>query len=228
MENKRILIVDDESDICEILRYNLEKAGYSADISLSAEDALLRGLSSYDLILLDVMMEGISGFQLAEMMKKNPGTASIPVIFITVKDREEDIVHGLETGAYDYIRKPFSVKEVVLRVGSVFRKVANQSERTDTITHGCLSIDTNSKKAFIDGKGVDLTRNEFEILLLLASNPGTVYSREEILKKVWPEDVIVIGRTVDVNITHLRKKLGDTAGKWVTTRHGYGYCFEIQ
>lgn len=225
MENKRILIVDDESDICEILKFNLEKAGYSADISSSAEDALLRGLSAYDLILLDVMMEGISGFQLAEMMKKNPGTASVPVIFITARDSEEDVIRGLESGACDYIRKPFSIREVVLRVTSVLKRTSAGTD--NTITRGGLRIDVKGKKVSIDGNPIELTRNEFEILLLLASNPGTVFSREDILKKVWPEDVIVIGRTVDVNITHLRKKLGDS-GKYISTRHGYGYRFDIQ
>lgn len=225
MEKKRILVVDDEKDICDILKYNLEAAGYETETRCSAEDALLQGLSGFDLVLLDVMMEGISGFQLAEMMGKNPSTASIPIIFITAKDKEEDVVRGLEAGAYDYIRKPFSVKEVVLRAGSVLRRSAPADDSANYLSFGPLSIDTAGKKVILDGTPIELTKNEFEILSLLATHPGTVFSRDEILKKVWPEDVIVIGRTVDVNITHLRKKLGE-AGKWISTRHGYGYCFE--
>lgn len=227
MEKKRILIVDDENDLCDILKYNLEAAGYEAATRCSAEDALLKGLSGYDLVLLDVMMEGISGFQLADMMRNNPATSSIPIIFITAKDNEEDVIRGLETGAYDYIRKPFSVREVILRVGSVLRRTCREETPSDILVYGRLSIDTAGKKAMIDGKPVDLTKNEFEILTLLASHPGAVFSREEILKKVWPEDVIVIERTVDVSITHLRRKLGEE-GKYIYTRHGYGYCFECQ
>ena len=222
---KKILVVDDEADICNILKFNLDKAGYETATALSAEDALMRGIIGYDLVLLDVMMEGISGFQMAQMMKKNPESAKIPVIFITAKDTEEDTLKGFELGADDYIAKPFSVREVVSRVNAVLRRVGSASSDPSRLSYKTLTLDMNGKKAIVDGNDAELTKTEFEVLRILVSDIGHVFSRDEILGKVWPDDVVVLGRTVDVNITRLRKKLGKY-GNNISTRHGYGYCFE--
>lgn len=222
---KKILVVDDEADICNILKFNLDKAGYETATALSAEDALMRGIIGYDLVLLDVMMEGISGFQMAQMMKKNPESAKIPIIFITAKDTEEDTLKGFELGADDYIAKPFSVREVVSRVNAVLRRVGSASSDPSRLSYKTLMLDMNGKKAIVDGNDAELTKTEFEVLRILVSDIGHVFTRDEILGKVWPDDVVVLGRTVDVNITRLRKKLGKY-GNNISTRHGYGYCFE--
>lgn len=222
---KKILVVDDEADICNILKFNLDKAGYETATALSAEDALMRGIIGYDLVLLDVMMEGISGFQMAQMMKKNPESAKIPIIFITAKDTEEDTLKGFDLGADDYIAKPFSVREVVSRVNAVLRRVGSSSSDPARLSYKTLTLDMNGKKALVDGYDTELTKTEFEILRILVSDIGHVFTRDEILGKVWPDDVVVLGRTVDVNITRLRKKLGKY-GNNISTRHGYGYCFE--
>lgn len=222
---KKILVVDDEADICNILKFNLDKAGYETTTALSAEDALMRGIIGYDLVLLDVMMEGISGFQMAQMMKKNPESAKIPIIFITAKDTEEDTLKGFDLGADDYIAKPFSVREVVSRVNAVLRRVGSASSAPSRLSYKTLTLDMNGKKAIVDGNDAELTKTEFEVLRILVSDIGHVFTRDEILGKVWPDDVVVLGRTVDVNITRLRKKLGKY-GNNISTRHGYGYCFE--
>ena len=223
---KRILIVDDEEDICNILSFNLEKAGYDTRIVHSAEEALTSGVNGYDLILLDIMMEGISGLKMAEMMKKNPDTAKIPIIFISAKDTEDDTVNGLNIGADDYIAKPFSIREVLSRVAAVLRRTSSTADaKHNTLNYKSLVMDLDRKSVSVDGEGIDLTKTEFEILHLLFANSPHVYSREEILSKIWSDDVIVLGRTVDVNITRLRKKIGEY-GKCVVPRHGYGYCFE--
>ena len=223
---KRILIVDDEEDICNILSFNLEKAGYDTRIVHSAEEALTSGVNGYDLILLDIMMEGISGLKMAEMMKKNPDTAKIPIIFISAKDTEDDTVNGLNIGADDYIAKPVSIREVLSRVAAVLRRTSSTADaKHTTMNYKSLVMDLDRKSVSVDGEGIDLTKTEFEILHLLFANSPHVYSREEILSKIWSDDVIVLGRTVDVNITRLRRKIGEY-GKCVVTRHGYGYCFE--
>ena len=223
---KRILIVDDEEDICNILSFNIEKAGYDTRIVHSAEEALTSGVNGYDLILLDIMMEGISGLKMAEMMKKNPDTAKIPIIFISAKDTEDDTVNGLNIGADDYIAKPFSIREVLSRVAAVLRRTSSTADaKHNTLNYKSLVMDLDRKSVSVDGEGIDLTKTEFEILHLLFANSPHVYSREEILSKIWSDDVIVLGRTVDVNITRLRRKIGEY-GKCVVTRHGYGYCFE--
>lgn len=185
----------------------------------------MRGIIGYDLVLLDVMMEGISGFQMAQMMKKNPESAKIPIIFITAKDTEEDTLKGFDLGADDYIAKPFSVREVVSRVNAVLRRVGSASSDSARLSYKTLTLDMNGKKALVDGNDTELTKTEFEILRILVSDIGHVFTRDEILGKVWPDDVVVLGRTVDVNITRLRKKLGKY-GNNISTRHGYGYCFE--
>lgn len=232
MEPKRIIVVDDEPDICDILKFNLDKAGYITDVSHSAEDALTRDLSGYNLALLDVMLEGMSGFSLAEIMRKNPLTSSVPIIFITARDTEEDTLRGFGIGGDDYICKPFSIREVIARVNAVLNRAGHTSVETvkqrderGVIGFKSLAIDTAKCVATVDGQRIELTRTELEILRLLLENQPKVFSREEILERVWPDDVIVLGRTVDVNITRLRKKIGKY-GKCIVTRHRYGYCFD--
>ncbi len=227
MNNYRILVVDDEEDLCEILKFNLEIEGYDVDTANSAEEALKLDLPKYNLLLLDVMMGEISGFKMARMLKKNPETANIPIIFITAKDTENDTITGFNLGADDYISKPFSLREVQARVKAVLRRTGanGTEEKPQLLQYQGLSIDVEKKKVCIDTQEVALTKKEFEILLLLMQNKGRVFSRENILNKVWQDEVYVLDRTIDVNITRLRKKIG-AYGKYIVTRLGYGYCFE--
>ena len=228
----KILVVDDEQDICEILQYNLENEGYEVDVANSAEEALQLPLADYALILLDVMMGEMSGFQMARWLKDVPDTAAIPIIFITALDDEDNMVKGLNIGGDDYIAKPLSMKEVKARVKAVLRRSAstnkpNESskEQADTILYEGITLCLDSKTATLDGNDLPLTRLEFELLLLLLQNPNRVFPREELLKRCWPQDAYVLDRTVDVNITRLRKKLG-SYGNQIKTRIGYGYIFE--
>ena len=227
MNNYRILVVDDEEDLCEILKFNLEIEGYDVDTANSAEEALKLDLPKYNLLLLDVMMGEISGFKMARMLKKNPETANIPIIFITAKDTENDTITGFNLGADDYISKPFSLREVQARVKAVLRRTGanGTEEKPQLLQYQGLSIDVEKKKVCIDAQEVALTKKEFEILLLLMQNKGRVFSRENILSKVWQDEVYVLDRTIDVNITRLRKKIG-AYGKYIVPRLGYGYCFE--
>ena len=227
MNNYRILVVDDEEDLCEILKFNLEIEGYDVDTANSAEEALKLDLPKYNLLLLDVMMGEISGFKMARMLKKNPETANIPIIFITAKDTENDTITGFNLGADDYKSKPFSLREVQARVKAVLRRTSTNGaeEKPQLLQYQGLSIDIEKKKVCIDAQEVALTKKEFEILLLLMQNKGRVFSREDILSKVWQDEVYVLDRTIDVNITRLRKKIG-AYGKYIVTRLGYGYCFE--
>ena len=173
------------------------------------------------------MMGEISGFKMARMLKKNPETANIPIIFITAKDTENDTITGFNLGADDYISKPFSLREVQARVKAVLRRTSTNGaeEKPQLLQYQGLSIDIEKKKVCIDAQEVALTKKEFEILLLLMQNKGRVFSREDILSKVWQDEVYVLDRTIDVNITRLRKKIG-AYGKYIVTRLGYGYCFE--
>ena len=228
MNDYRILVVDDEEDLCEILKFNLEMEGYQVDTANSAEEALKLDLPSYNLLLLDVMMGEISGFKMASMMKKNKDTAGIPIIFITAKDTENDTITGFNLGADDYMSKPFSLREVIMRVKAVLRRTANvQTREQEQLQYRDLVIDIPKKKVTISGEEISLTKKEFEILLLLLQNQGRVFSREDILAKVWHDEVYVLDRTIDVNITRLRKKIGNY-GKYIVTRLGYGYCFECE
>ena len=229
MNDYRILVVDDEEDLCEILKFNLENEGYQVDTATSAEEALKMNLPQYHLLLLDVMMGEISGFRMANMLKKEKETAHIPIIFITAKDTENDTITGFNIGADDYISKPFSIREVMVRVKAVLRRTASSTPTKDeeTLAYKGLTINFSKKKVCIDGNEISLTKKEFEILTLLLQNKGRVFSREDILAKVWQEEVFVLDRTIDVNITRLRKKLGEY-GKYIVTRLGYGYCFECE
>ena len=234
----KILVVDDEQDICEILQYNLETEGYEVMTAYSAEEALLFPLHEFSLILLDVMMGEMSGFQMARRLKDSPATAKIPIIFITALDGEDNLVKGLNIGGDDYIAKPLSMKEVKARVRAVLRRTLNQGDRArdslDTSDHGPvplihgyegITLDLNAKTVTLDGEELICTKLEFELLSFFLQHPGRVYSREDLLKYCWPQDVLVLDRTVDVNITRLRKKIG-RYGKQIKTRVGYGYYFE--
>lgn len=220
--NARILVLDDEEDICAILKFNLSKEGYEVVTANSAEEALTLDIASFNLLLLDVMMGGMSGFELTGKLKTDPKTAGVPVIFITARDTEDDAVEGLDLGADDYISKPFSIREVVSRVKAVLRRTAAIPDASTGIF-----IDDEKKVVTVDGAAVALTRIEYEIFRLLFTNKGKVFPREDILSKVWPDDVIVTDRTVDVNITRLRKKIGEY-GNRIVSRHGFGYLYEEQ
>lgn len=220
--NARILVVDDEEDICAILKFNLSKEGYEVVTANSAEEAQTLDIASFNLLLLDVMMGGMSGFELTGKLKTDPKTAGVPVIFITARDTEDDAVEGLDLGADDYISKPFSIREVVSRVKAVLRRTAAIPDASTDIF-----IDDEKKVVTVDGAAVALTRIEYEIFRLLFTNKGKVFPREDILSKVWPDDVIVTDRTVDVNITRLRKKIGEY-GNRIVSRHGFGYLYEEQ
>lgn len=239
MTDRRILVVDDEEDLCEILKFNLEMEGYTVDTAHSAEEALTMNPGSYHLLLLDVMMGEISGFRLANMLRKEPETATIPIIFITARDTENDTVTGFNLGADDYIAKPFAIREVLARVKAVIRRTStiqtvSSADGSDgakgtaayanRLAYETLVLDTELKQVTIDGLPIALTKKELEILALLLAHPGHVFSREAILSTVWEDDVLVLDRTVDVNITRLRKKIGKY-GKYIVTRQGYGYCF---
>lgn len=225
----RILVVDDEQDLCEILQYNLETEGYEVHTANSAEEALSLPLETFNLILLDVMMGEMSGFQMALKMKENPVTAHVPIIFITALEGEDSLVRGLNIGADDYMVKPLSVREVKARIKAVLRRSAKpESERVakqDNYTFQGLTLNRDAKSASIDGEPVALTKLEFEMLSLLLKNMGKAFSREEMLDHCWPKDAIVLDRTVDVNINRLRKKIGPY-GKYIKTRVGFGYTFE--
>ena len=229
MNDYRILVVDDEEDLCEILKFNLENEGYEVDTANSAEEALKMNISSYHLLLLDVMMGEISGFKMANLLKKDKKTAQVPIIFITAKDTENDTVTGFNLGADDYISKPFSLREVIARVKAVLRRTATSDteKAPEQLCYQSLVIDITKKKVSIDSEEVPLTKKEFEILFLLLQNKGRVFSREDILSRIWSDEVYVLDRTIDVNITRLRKKIG-TYGKRIVTRLGYGYCFETE
>lgn len=231
----KILVIDDEQDICEILQYNLDTEGYEVETANSAEEALrLIAISVPDLILLDVMMGDMSGFQMARKLKEDNSTAQIPIIFTTALDDEDNIVKGLNIGADDYIAKPLSIKEVKARVKAVLRRrTPTLSPRVSEIKVGQsnevayqeLVLNTESKTATLAGNDLALTKLEFELLSLLLQHPGKVFGRNDLLERCWPRDVFVLDRTVDVNITRLRKKIGPY-GKQIKTRIGYGYCFE--
>ena len=229
MDNYRILVVDDEEDLCEILKFNLENEGYEVDTANSAEEALKMDLPQYHLLLLDVMMGEISGFRMANMLKKDKKTAQIPIIFITAKDTENDTITGFNLGADDYISKPFSLREVMVRVKAVLRRTSSvfPAQKEELLEYKGLNLNIPQKKVSIDGTEVALTKKEFEILMLFLQNKGRVFSREDILSKVWHDEVCVLDRTIDVNITRLRKKIGEY-GKRIVTRLGYGYCFECE
>lgn len=225
--NYRILVVDDEQDLCEILKFNLETDGYTVEMANSAEEALDMNIESFNLLLLDVMMGGMSGFALAKQLKAEPATKDIPIIFLTARDTENDTVTGFNLGADDYISKPFSIREVLVRVRAVLRRTAehNGVPQSNVISYQGLELNLDKKTVSIDGEDIPFTKTEFEILHLLLDEKGRVFSRQELIDRIWPKDVLVLDRTVDVNITRLRKKIGRFS-KCIVTRLGFGYYFD--
>lgn len=230
MATERILIVDDEETLCEVLKINLENEGYDVDTALSAEEALLLDLKKYSLILLDIMMGEISGIKMAKMLKADITTADIPIIFCTARDTEDDMVMGLNLGADDYIMKPYTIRNVIARVKSVLRRTSGQKTVTTTIekpnklkVEG-LHLDLEFKRCVVDGEEVKLARKEFELLGYLIFHRGKICSREQILNRIWSNEVVVLDRTIDVNITRLRSKIGKY-GSYIVTRSGFGYGF---
>lgn len=233
MEAKRILIVDDEETLCEVLKINLENEGYDVDIAFSAEQALTLYLQSYSLILLDVMLGEISGIKMAKMLKLNVNTADIPIIFCTARDTEDDMVMGLEIGADDYIMKPYTVRNVIARVKSVLRRSSNShkdssstttTEKSHILQVNGLQLNLEFKRCLIDGVEIKMTRKEFELLAFLITHRGQICSRDQILSSVWSDEVVVLDRTIDVNITRVRSKIGEY-GSYIVTRSGFGYGF---
>ena len=229
MKTERILIVDDEETLCEVLKLNLENEGYDVDIAFSAEQALTYDLKTYSLILLDIMMGEISGIKMAKMLKADISTAEIPIIFCTARDTEDDMIMGLNLGADDYIMKPYTVRNVIARVKSVLRRTSThknqeETEKANVLKIDGLVLDMEFMSCSIDGTEVKLNRKEFELLVYLISHRGKICSREQILNDVWTDDVIVVDRTIDVNITRLRSKIGKYSS-YIITRSGYGYGF---
>ena len=230
MATERILIVDDEETLCEVLQLNLENEGYDVDIALSAEEALTYNLQDYSLILLDIMMGEISGIKMARMLKADVTTADIPIIFCTARDTEDDMVMGLNIGADDYIMKPYTIRNVIARVKSVLRRTsshklaAKPTEKPNVLQIEGLKLDLEFKRCTVDGEEVKLARKEFELLVYLVLHRGKICSREQILSSVWSDEVVVLDRTIDVNITRLRSKIG-AYGSYIVTRSGFGYGF---
>ena len=230
MASERILIVDDEETLCEVLKINLENEGYDVDIAFSAEQALTLDLQQYSLILLDIMMGEISGIKMANMMKANVATADIPIIFCTARDSEDDMIMGLNIGADDYIMKPYTIRNVIARVKSVLRRTSNLKsnniapEPPKVLQIEGLQLDLEFKRCIVDGVEVKLVKKEFELLVYLVTNRGKILSREQILSHVWSDEVVVLNRTIDVNITRVRSKIGKY-GSYIVTRSGFGYGF---
>jgi len=233
----RILVIDDEESICEILKYNLGKENYQVDTAYSAEEALEMDLASYDLFIVDIMMERLSGFDFAKRLRNNSATEEIPIIFCSALNGEDDTVMGLNIGADDYVTKPFKINEVLARVNAVLRRTqaarrAREISRTGNedilepqIEYQGLRIDPNDKVCYLDGEKVALTKTELEILSFFLRRRNRIYSREEIIRHVWADDVVVTNRTIDTNITRLRKKIG-RYGNNIETRMGFGYGFK--
>ena len=225
MVKERILVVDDEADIREILLFNLENAGFEVDSAASAEEALEILSTEHSLILLDVMMRGMSGYRMAEVLRKERKNM-VPIIFLTAKNTENDLLTGFSAGGDDYISKPFSVYEVIARVKAVLRRSSTPAEerKESSVVCGQITIDMSRKLVFAGENQVVLSKKEFEILSLLASNPGKLFSREKIIEELWKDAPYVLDRTVDVHIARIRSKLGEYKNH-ITNRSGYGYSF---
>jgi len=227
LKGKRILIVDDEEDLCEILQYNLSNEGYDTDTAHSAEEALKKPIMNYDLLILDVMMGQMSGYKLADIIRKDMNI-NVPIIFLTAKGTENDVLTGFSVGADDYMTKPFSINELTARVKAVLKRFGHDKveKNLPVVKFGELEIDTVRKRALIGNEKIELTKKEYDILKLLLEHPAKVFSRDDILRLIWGTDIIVTDRTVDVNITRLRTKLGKF-GQNIKNKTGFGYFFEL-
>jgi DNA-binding response OmpR family regulator len=226
LKGKKILIVDDEEDLCEILQYNLTSDGFATAVAHSAEEAAKLNLPEFDLILLDVMMGPLSGFKFADKLRKEQNI-TVPIIFLTARDTENDILTGFSLGADDYVSKPFSINELTARVKAVLKRAEPGKPVLKTVlAYNGIELDTTRKRVIIENSRIELTKKEYEILKLLLENQGKVFSREDLLSRIWGHDVIVTERTVDVNITRLRTKLGKF-GSYLRNKTGYGYYIEF-
>lgn len=233
----KILVIDDEESVCEILKFNLEKDGYEVDCAYSAEEALDMDLDDYSLFIVDIMMGGLSGFDFAKRVHNVTATEEKPILFCSALSDEDYVVKGLNIGADDYVTKPFVIGEVLARVRAILRRTSHKQQRSTSdieaqqsiyesdVTFKGLRIDRNDKEVYIDNELVTLTRTEYDILLFFLTHRNRIYSREELIKNVWGDDVVVTCRTIDTNITRLRKKLGDY-DKYIVTRQGFGYGFK--
>ena len=234
----RILVIDDEESVCEILKFNLEKEGYEVDCAYSAEEALDMDLDGYSLFMVDIMMGELSGFDFAKRIRNVTATEDVPILFCSALSDEDDVVKGLNIGADDYVTKPFVIGEVLARVRAILRRSGLTAKRTASeileqgqpdyeadVVFKDLRIDRNDKEVYLDREALTLTRTEYDILLFFLTHKNRIYSREEIIKNVWGDDVVVTGRTIDTNITRLRKKLGNY-DKYIVTRQGFGYGFK--
>lgn len=224
IKSPRILVVDDEESICYVLKVNLELAGFVVDMALSAEEALRLKLEQYDLFLFDVMMEHMSGFELAQAVRRRDELKSVPIIFCTAKDSEEDLLKGFATGADDYIKKPFSMRELVARVRSVLHR-SGRFTADRLVYYEGLVVDTVERTCTVDDEPVQLTGKEMDLLVFFLDNRDKIFSRAEILNRVWETGVYVVDRTIDVNVGRLRKKLG-RYGNNIVTKQGQGYGFK--
>lgn len=230
---KRILVVDDESDICEILKFNLEKNNFIVDVAYSAEEALENDLSTYNLFILDVMMGKISGFNFAKITQQKFETAKIPIIFITAKDTIEDKLVGFNIGADEYISKSFSISETLARIENILKRYDENNKHSDIkfkrniTTYKGIYIDENSKTVTIDNKPAQLTKKEYELLVLFLHKPNKIFSRNELLQLIWDDDVYVLERTIDVNIARLRNKITPYEDILIT-KQGYGYKSNLE
>lgn len=223
----KILIVDDDQNICEILEFNLKNEGFDVECVFSAESALETVPHDFSLILLDVMMAGMSGYKMAEKLRSEGNL--VPIVFLTAKDTENDMLTGFSVGGDDYISKPFSIKEVIARIKAILKRNSdtNDKESVRKLVFDELIIDLEIKEVELKEEKISLTKTEFEILALLAENPERLFSRAEIIEKAWSETTYVTERTVDVHITRLRKKLGSYSS-FITNRSGYGYRFNTE
>jgi len=221
-----VLVVDDDEDLCEILRFNLINDGYQVDIAYSAEEAMQKNLQDYHLIVLDVMLGDISGFNMAHTMRNDPKTMTTPIIFLTARDSENDRLTGFNLGADDYITKPFSVRELMARIHAVITRInIKKMSIMQMVSYDRLNMNLTNKQVILEGEEIRFTKKEFEILKLLIENKNRLFTREELLARVWNEEAFVLSRTVDVNITRIRKKIG-CYDKNIVTKLGRGYCFE--
>ena len=226
MSKCRVLVVDDEEDLCEVIRYALEAEGYSVDVVYSAEEALKKNITEYNLLLLDVMMGEISGFRMAHMIRNNPKTANTPIVFISAKDTENDRLTAFNLGADDYITKPFSIREMLARVKAIIGRFDSKMKiGLQILSYDKLIINLEKKQVLLEEREIRFTKKEFEILKLFLENRNRLFTREELLKRVWSDEAFVLSRTIDVNITRIRRKIGRYE-KNIVTKLGLGYCFE--
>jgi two-component system, OmpR family, alkaline phosphatase synthesis response regulator PhoP len=226
MNPYKILVVDEDEDLCEILRFNLISEGYLVDVTYSAEVALLKNIWDYNLVLLDVALGAISGFKMAHIIRNDPKTVNTPIVFLSTRNSENDRLTGFSLGADDYITKPFSIPELLARIHAIISRInTNKMSTIKVISYEGLHLNLTNKQVILEGEDIWFTKKEFEILKLLIENRNRIFTREELLARIWHEESFVLNRTIDVNITRIRKKIG-VYGKNVVTKLGLGYCFE--